>query len=72
MQPVKTTIEETPVYPKEMMALLGVTRTFSLNRLIKADRVPAPDVKISQRVRYWHRATLRSRGLLPQVQGGAA
>ncbi|PUE09031.1 hypothetical protein B9Z51_08865 [Limnohabitans sp. T6-5] len=71
MQPVKTTTEETPVYPKEMMELLGVTRTFSMNRLIKAGRVPAPDVKISQRVRYWHRSTLRNQGLLPQ-QGGAA
>lgn len=71
MNNVPLAIEETPVYPKEMMGLLGVTRTFSMNRLIKAGRVPEPDVKISQRVRYWHRATLRNKGLLPQ-QGGAA
>lgn len=72
MQPVKTTTEETPVYPEEMMKLLGLTRSFSMNHLIKAGRVPEPDVKISQRVRYWHRATLRNHGLLPRVQGGAA
>jgi hypothetical protein len=71
MQPVKPTVEETPVYPDELMRLLRVTRTFSVNRMIKAGRVPAPDVQISQRVRYWHRSTIRELGLLPK-QGSAA
>ena len=66
MQPVTPTTEEPPVYPDELMRLLRVTRTFSVNSLITAGRGPAPDVRISQRTRYWHRATIRALGLLPK------
>ncbi len=38
----------------------------------KDGTIPQPDVKISTRLRYWKRETLRSIGLLPQLEGGAA
>lgn len=51
-------------YPADVMRLLGVTNTETLRRKINQGKFPEPDVKISQKIRYWHRATLVKAGLL--------
>ncbi len=51
-------------YPADVMQLLGITNTETLRRKIKDGIVPEPDVRISQKIRYWHRASLIKAGLL--------
>lgn len=67
-----TATHEPPVFVAELKALLGFTHSDTLRVKIKEGKVPPPDVKISQKTRYWHRETLRRVGLLPQVEGGSA
>ncbi len=63
---------EPPVFAAELKALLGFSHTSTLRLKIKEGKVPPPDVRISQKSRYWHRETLRRAGLLPKLEGGAA
>lgn len=62
---------EAPVTAKELQEILKIHPN-TLRLKIKAGAIPQPDVKISTRLRYWKRETLRSIGLLPQLEGGAA
>lgn len=55
---------EIPYYPEDVMALIGATHPATLRRSIKLGRIPPPDVQISQKIRYWHQATLIKAGLL--------
>lgn len=71
-----TTID-IPFFPADLMQLLGITHPNTLRMQIKGGRIPPPDVVISQKTRYWHRATLVTAGLLPaaeqqQVQSGSS
>lgn len=59
---------EPPVFAEELKALLGLTHSNTLRIKIKEGKVPPPDVRISQKLRYWHRSTLRRAGLLPQLE----
>ena len=51
-------------YPADVLALLGVNHMDTLSRKIKNGTFPQPDVRISQKIRYWHHATLVKAGLL--------
>lgn len=62
---------EAPVTAKELQELLKIHPN-TLRLKLKDGTIPQPDVKISTRLRYWKRETLRSIGLLPQLEGGAA
>lgn len=57
-------MSEVPLFPKDVMALLGIRHPNTLRTMIKQRRVPEPDVKLTQKTRYWHRATLEKAGLL--------
>ena len=46
-----------PVFPADLAATLGV-KVKTLARMIKSGRLPAFDVVLSQKSRYWHRSTL--------------
>lgn len=67
-----TATHEPPVFAAELKSLLGFTHSDTLRVKIKEGKVPPPDVKISNKTRYWHRETLRRVGLLPKLEGGAA
>ena len=58
-------LTDIPVFPKEMMALLGIEHPNTLRLKIKRGEIPAPDVRLTQKNRYWFRSTLVARGLLP-------
>lgn len=66
------TTHEAPVFAPELKALIGVTHSNTLRIKIKEGKVPPPDVRISQKTRYWWPETLRKAGLLPTLEGGAA
>ena len=55
---------EIPYYPADVLRLIGAQHMDTLSRKIKDGTVPEPDVRISQKIRYWHRATLVKAGLL--------
>ena len=57
-------IEEQPLTAKELMALLRIETSATLRKMIKAKRVPSPDIQTSKHHRLWHRATLRTAGIL--------
>jgi hypothetical protein len=67
-----TATNEPPVFAAELKSLLGITHSDTLRVHIKKGKIPPPDVRISQKSRYWHRETLRRVGLLPKLEGGAA
>ena len=48
------------------MQLLGIRHANTLRTWIKEGRVPEPDVRITQKTRYWHRTTLVKAGLLQE------
>jgi predicted site-specific integrase-resolvase len=52
-----------PVFPAELAAALGI-QIKTLARMIKAGRVPPPDVRLTAKTRYWHRATLVDKNLI--------
>lgn len=56
---------EIPIYAPDIMKLLGIRHPNTLRLKIKNGQIPAPDVRITQKTRYWHRATLVKAGLLP-------
>jgi hypothetical protein len=51
-------------YPADVMQLIGASNSETLRRKIKEGKIPPPDVRISQKIRYWHRASLIKAGLL--------
>lgn len=55
---------EIPIFPADLMRMLGITHASTLLKQIKAGKVPKPDVQISQKTRYWHRATLVKANLI--------
>lgn len=55
---------EVPIFPADLMRLLGISHANTLRRYIKDGKVPEPDKKISQKTRYWHRSTLERAGLI--------
>lgn len=62
------TSQEIPIFAPDLMQILGIKHANTLRLKIKAKQVPEPDVKLSQKTRYWHRASLVAAGLLPEVQ----
>lgn len=62
---------ETPIFPDELMRLLGIGHANTLRRYIKDGKVPEPDKKLSQKTRYWHRATLVKAGVIAPEPAGA-
>ena len=60
-------MNEIPYFPQDVMQLLGFKHAHSLYRAIKAGKVPEPDVKLTQKTRYWHRHTLEQAGLLAKA-----
>jgi len=67
-----TATHEPPVFADELKSILGFTHSNTLRVQIKAGKIPPPDVKITNKTRYWHRETLRKLGWLPKVEGGAS
>lgn len=65
-------LADIPVFPKEMMALLGIEHPNTLRLKIKRGEIPEPDVRLTQKNRYWFRSTLIARGLLPPDQASAS
>ena len=59
---------EVPYFPADVMRLMGIKHTNTLRLHIKAKRIPAPDVQLTQKTRYWHRSTLVAAGLLKGEQ----
>ena len=55
---------EPPVFVRELKSLLGITHTDTLRIKIRDGKVRAPDVKISNKTRYWYRRTLVKAGLM--------
>lgn len=62
----------TPIFPADLMRMLGYTHRNTLRVAIRDKKVPPPDVQLSQKTRYWHKATLVNAGLIPADGGGAA
>jgi hypothetical protein len=63
--------QEIPIFAADLMRLLGITHPNTLRVQLKDGKIPQPDVRISQKTRYWHRATLVKAGLLPAAQPAA-
>ena len=58
------TTTDTPIFPADLMTLLGIKHSNTLRVHIKAGKVPPPDVQLTAKTRYWHRSTLVRAGLL--------
>lgn len=56
---------DTPVFPADLMALLGIEDAGTIRRQQKAGKLPAFDKVISRKTRYWHRQTLVAAKILP-------
>lgn len=57
---------DTPIFPRDLMAMLGITHANTLRTHIKTGKVPPPDVQLTQKTRYWWRSTLVRAGMLPE------
>ena len=62
---------EVPIFPADLMRLLGISHANTLRRYIADGRVPPPDKRISQKTRYRHRSTLEQAGLIEPPADGA-
>ena len=56
-----------PLFATDLMRLLGIKHPNTLRLKIKSGQIPEPDVKITQKTRYWHRASLVKAGLLAEA-----
>ena len=56
--------QEVPYFAADVMRILGIRHTNTLRLKIKNGAIPKPDVRLSQKLRYWHRDTLVRAGLL--------
>lgn len=61
-----------PIFPADLMRMLGYKHRNSLRVAIRDKKVPPPDVQLSQKTRYWHKATLVNAGLISADGGSAA
>ncbi len=52
-----------PVFPADLAAVLGI-KIKTLARMIKSGSLPAFDVVLSQKSRYWHRSTLVNKKII--------
>ena len=55
---------EIPIFQSDLLRILGLKHPNSLRTYIKLGKVPPPDVRITQKTKYWYRATLERAGLL--------
>lgn len=62
MQPDNQPDDRT-IYRKELMAALNVTSSETIRRWLKSERLPPPDVNLSQRTQGWRVSTLRAAGI---------
>ena len=51
----------TPLFPnaidsRDVANMLGLSRRYTVNHIVKRPDFPAPFINVSQRVRYWDRA----------------
>ncbi len=58
-----------PIFPADLMRMLGYTHRNTLRVAIRNKVIPPPDVQLSQKTRYWHKATLVNAGLIPADVG---
>lgn len=63
---------EIPIFPADLMRLLGIKHAGTLLKQIKAGRIPEPDVRITQKTRYWHRSSLIKAKLIQGDPEGSA
>ncbi len=61
---------DTPIFPADLMHMLGITHNNTLGRMLKSGRIPQPDVRITRKTRYWHRSTLVKAGLIAEGDSG--
>jgi hypothetical protein len=57
-------MNDLPIFPRDLMAMLGIKHANTLRTHIKAGKVPPPDVRLTQKTRYWWRSTLVRAGLV--------
>ena len=62
------TDQDVPLFAADLMRLLGITHANTLRVKIKNGQVPPPDVKLTQKTKYWFRSSLVKAGLLPGQQ----
>lgn len=55
--------DDRTIYRKELMAALNVTSSETIRRWLKSERLPPPDVNLSQRTQGWRVSTLRAAGI---------
>lgn len=58
------TDQDVPLFAADLMRLLGITHANTLRVKIKNGQVPPPDVKLTQKTKYWFRSSLVKAGLL--------
>lgn len=57
-------LADPPFFPKDVMAAIGITHPNTLRLKIQRGEIPEPDVKLTQKNRYWFRSTLVKAGIL--------
>jgi hypothetical protein len=60
-----------PIFPADLMRMLGYTHRNTLRVAIRDKKVPPPDVQLSQKTKYWFRSSLVNAGLIPADGGGS-
>lgn len=61
-----------PVFPHELRTYLKIKSASTLRDQMKSKKIPAFDVVVTQKTRYWFRSTLVKHGLLPPMEAHAA
>ncbi|CAB5220706.1 hypothetical protein UFOVP241_20 [uncultured Caudovirales phage] len=56
--------QDIPLFPADLMKMLGIKHPNTLRLKIKSGQIPEPDVQLTQKTRYWHRSSLVKAGLL--------
>lgn len=59
-------LEADIVFAADIKRTLNISAA-TLNMWLRQGRIPQPDVKITQRTRYWLRSTLVTAGVMPPV-----
>lgn len=57
-------LADPPVFPKDVMAAIGITHPNTLRLKILRGEIPEPDVRLTQKNRYWFRSTLVKAGIV--------
>lgn len=58
--------QEVPIFQADLLRLLNIKHPNTLREMIRRNKVPGPDVRITAKTKYWHRASLVKAGLLPE------